>query len=277
MDKVITILIVNFNTSRFIKLSLWGLKKLTKNKYEVYILDNGSSYDDYIKLKKICSSYPNVILEKNETELRGSIAHATALDHMVKKVKTEYFSILDADAIWLRKNWDSILIEKLTDKIKVIGTQAPNGTTKFQDFPLMFSILFETATFNSLSISFLPKDIKLGLDTGFELREKYLNAEFSGMIIEMKNTRIYKNGPFKNCICAEYYFDNDYDNIFAAHFGRGSTKQVDRFNNSLWYYKIPILSRKMIEHNWKLERLKWIFICKKIIYFESITLLRKII
>ena len=110
MKPEITILIACFNDQKFIDISLYALSKLTKNPYQVYILDNGSELKNYKDLKKICSKYKNVFLERRETDLRGSMAHGTAFNYLVKKVNTPYFSILDADAIWLKKNWDEILI-----------------------------------------------------------------------------------------------------------------------------------------------------------------------
>ena len=104
----LTILIINFNTSDFIESSLYALKKLTKNPYDVFILDNGSIRDDYNRLRKIVKDYKNVYLERSDTHLRGSIAHGTGLNILVKKVKTQYFTILDADATWLIKNCDEI-------------------------------------------------------------------------------------------------------------------------------------------------------------------------
>lgn len=261
-----TVFIVNFNSADFIKLTLYALKKLTCFPYQVHILDNGSELEDYSKLQQICAKANNVVLDRHETDLRGSMAHGTALNYLTRRIETPYFSILDADATWLRKDWDRILMERLTGKIKVIGTQAPVGSEKFQDFPLMFCILFETQAFQQLDIDFRPKDIAAAQDTGYELREKYLHAGFRGQIIEMKNTRTYLDGPFRNCVCAEYYLDGDYDRIFASHFSRGSsTKFKDRYKRHLWYYRIRGIRRFTTRHVKQIERWKWSRVCRKII------------
>jgi len=261
-----TVLIVNFNSSIFIKLLLYALKKLSRYPYKVHVLDNGSTLQDYAKLQKICTNAKNVFLERHETELRGSMAHGTGLNHLVQYVDTSYFSILDADATWLKKHWDEILINQLDDNVKVIGTQASVGSKKFQDFPIIYCILFETRSFRQLDIDFRPKDIAAAQDTGHELREKYLQAGFQGKIIEMKNTRTYKEGPFKNCICAEFYLDDDYTQIFASHFGRGSAaKFKNRHNRELWYYKLRGLARFTRRYARNIEQWKWIRVCRKII------------
>ncbi len=217
---LLTVLIVNFNSSEFIEVSLYALEKLTKNPYMVFVLDNGSKVCDYRNLKRICSKYGNVFLERKETSLRGGIAHGTALNYLVEKVDTPYFSILDADATWSIKGWDEILISKINDKAKIIGTQAAGNKPK--DFPLMFAIFFETETFKRLGIDFIPRDISSQLDTGWEIRQKYMNKGFKGEVLNLRATRTYKGGPLKEVICAEYYLEGISHNI-ASHFGMGST------------------------------------------------------
>ncbi|HIH31569.1 TPA: glycosyltransferase family 2 protein [Candidatus Woesearchaeota archaeon] len=270
MKPVITILIVNFNSADFINVSLYSLQHLTKNNYKVFILDNNSKLKDFNKLKKICSDYKNVFLERNITPLEGSLAHGTALNYLVKKVDTPYFSILDADAVWLKKNWDAILIGKITEKVKVIGSQAPKP--KPQDFPLMFAILFETKTFKKLSVDFRPKRIESKQDTGYDLRKKFLKKKFKGEIIVLKNTREYKKGPFKDLIVAEYYLKEDCKNLFASHFGRGSTMGVIKYTGGKGVsiiYKIPFLSKPLRYLKGTIEKKKWIKICMDIIKKET--------
>lgn len=265
MEKRISVLIVNFNSADFIGLSLRSLEKLTKSEYDVFIIDNGSKLNDYLKLKKICSKYSNTFLERWETDLRGSVAHGTALNYLANKVKTPFFSILDADATWLIKNWDEILIEKINDSVKVIGTQAPEP--KPQDFPLMFAIFFETKTFKSLNIDFRPKDFKVMQDTGFEMREKYLKAGFVGKNIQMRNTRKYKNGPFGGLLVAEFYLDKN-KNIFASHFGRGSSlgkAKYGKYGLLKFICLIPFFGGFLKRFQGGREKKKWINICDSII------------
>jgi GT2 family glycosyltransferase len=259
-----SILIVNFNSSEFIEISLYALAKLTKNPYKVYLIDNGSKKKDYKNLLRICKKYPNISIERWETDLRGSLAHGTALNHLIKKVDTPYFSILDADATWLKKDWDETLIRKLKGNIKVIGTQAPQF--KPQDFPLMFAILFETRTFKKINIDFRPKNIDLKQDTGYELKEKYLKAGYPGKVIDMKNTREFHKGPFRNLIVAEYYFTKKKE-IFASHFGRGSTMGANKYLNTQQnlFYQIPIIGKLLLDYKGTKEKNEWIRICKKII------------
>ena len=83
----LSVLIVNYNSADFVEVSLHALKKLTKNPYQVFIRDNNSNKRDYLKLKRIVRSYKKVFLERHITKLKGSLAHSTALNDLVKKVK----------------------------------------------------------------------------------------------------------------------------------------------------------------------------------------------
>ena len=263
-NPILSILIVNYNSADFIAVSLESLFRLTKNPFQVFIIDNNSKVEDYNKLKKICSKFNTVYLERKEHNLKGSLAHGTALNELIKKVDTPYFSILDADAIWLKKNWDEILINQITEDIKAIGTQSP--PTKAQDFPLMFAVLFETKTFKELNIDFRPEDDVTTQDTGWELSEKFRQAGFKGKNIEQKNTRNYKKGPFKDIICSEYYLDNDYNKIFASHFGRGSNLGNQKYRKgSNIFYKAPFIGKLLRKNKGKKEKKEWLNICKKII------------
>jgi len=258
----ISILTVNYNSADFIDNLLLTLEKLTYNPYEVYIIDNGSEISDYQKLKKIVLKYKNVDLQRLNTKQIGSMAHGTALNMLVKKVKTKYFSILDADASWLKKDWDKILIDKIDKKVKLIGTQAPK--LKPQDFPLMFAILFETQAFKDLKIDFRPKDAAKMQDTGFEMRGKYLKAGLKGLNLKVKNTREYKKGPFKKLVCAEYYLGFD---LIASHFGRGScpkAKSVIKISGRIFNFIFQPINLLL----WKRDKKRWLRICKKIVEKE---------
>ncbi|MDR3583401.1 MAG: glycosyltransferase family 2 protein [Candidatus Pacebacteria bacterium] len=258
MTKLITIIIVNYNSADFINLTLEALANLTVNSYKVIILDNNSRFNDYSKLKKYTEKYKNISLERQKTNLKGSLAHGTALNYLINKVETNYFCIMDADAVWLKKGWDSILLKEFNDKVKAVGTQA-DSPNKPLDFPLMFAIMLETSTFKKLDIDMRPGNINIYQDTGYEMREKFLQAGFSGKIIEYKNTREYKGGPLKNIpAVVEYYLDGV---LLASHFGRGSNpggKKVSKID-------IPLIRNFANFFQWHIDKMQWIGICKKII------------
>ena len=267
-EPIITICITHFNDTDFILNTLFCLEKLTKNSYKVIIRDNNSKLKNYQKLEKGVKQYQNVFLYRAEDgfNLRGSMAHGTALNDLIKKIDTAFGVILDADCVFLIKNWDDILIKKLNDKVKIIGTQALPGSVKPSDFPLMFAILFETKTLEKLHIDFRPKDISQGQDSGHELREKYLSAGFEGFLLEAKNTREYKKGPFAKILGVEEYYLPGYSQVFACHFGRGATSGSAKYKKGTnFIYKIPFISKPIRIMRGRKEIKKWISICREIV------------
>jgi len=266
MSPKITVCIVHFNDTDFVLTSLFCLQKLTKNSYCVFIKDNGSRKKNFLRLAKEVKNYDNVFLSQQPEgfNLRGSMAHGTALNELVSKVETPFFAILDADCVFLKKNWDEILLSKINEKVKAVGTQAP--LSKSQDFPLMFAILLETATFRKLNIDFRPKDVSQAQDTGFEMRGKYLSAGFSGINIPFKNTREYKEGHFRDILGVdEYYLEREKD-IFASHFGRGATLGAAKYTKGTSFiYRLPKIGKFFRVQRGKKEKKQWIDICHSIV------------
>lgn len=255
---IITVAIVTYNASIFIEVSLDALKKLTKNSYNVIICDNGSHKSDKEKLKKIASKYKNVKLIFRKQSGPTSMGHAEALNVLIEEINTPYGIILDSDSIMLKKHWDEILINHLNSKTKIIGCPPAKNPLKPIDFPSVYATLFDTKIFKSLKIDMRPKDPSIGLDTGWEMREKFLAKKYRAENLDVKNTREFKNGPFRDVICAECYLDND---IIVSHFGRGSSLGMAKYKG---WWRIPMI-RKIKGYY---ERYKWIKICKKIVNKE---------
>lgn len=102
------------------------------------------------------------------------------------------------------------------------------------------------------------------MDTGWQLRDKYLKNGYQGICFDVKNTRHYKNGPYKDMLCAEYYYPNDC--IIASHFGRGSTLGRNKYVRDIrWAYRAPFLRRIILYIRGKREIRRWLKISKSII------------
>lgn len=267
--ETITMAIVNYNTSAFVEISLFALIRLTKNRYKVIICDNGSSYLDQRKLKRIASKHNNVELFFRRQSGLGSIGHGEALNILIGKIDTPFGAILDADATFLKKEWDELFINQLDDKVKIIGAPPPKNPIKPVDFPLIYAVLFDTKVFKSLKIDMRPKNPKIGQDVGWEMREKFTKEGYEGKILEVRSTREYKEGPFRNVICNEYYLQG-YDGIFACHFGRGATLGAAKYykgrNRLLSVPWINHIAKKMKGYK---EKKEWLAECKKIIAKEA--------
>ena len=280
MKELLTIITVNFNSSEFVLLQLYCLENLTKNPYKVIIRDNNSKLKDYLRLKKKIITLPNVELYRVENfNLGGSLAHGTALNDLIDRIDTKYGVILDADFTFLYKNWDEILIKQLNNNYPIIGTEGP--PSKFRDFPYVYALFFDSDIMHSLDINFLPGEIlkNPSEDTGFKIREKFLKFGYKGKLLKYRDTKDFKYGPFRNLNCQEFYLEG-YDDIFATHFFRGSTKGKWKFYGTYKakLKKIPFIGEYLIKIKYvvmilsKIASLKgwfekygWIKLCKRIV------------
>ena len=273
LNCAITVIIVNYNSTAFVELNLFALDLLTKNPFKVIICDNGSKEQEKAKLKLIVNKYENVELIFRQQTHEGSIGHGEALNILTAKIDTKYGVILDADAVLLIAGWDEILINELDDITKIIGTPPVSGNIKPTDFPLMYAILFETESFKKLAIDMRPKDISKGQDTGWEMREKYLNANLKAKVLIAQNTRDYKKGFFGKFLCAEYYHEK-YSHIFACHFGRGSTAGKAKYKAGNIFLKLPGLEGVYKKIKSQKEKKQWISLCRQIIDKELVNEVR---
>ena len=168
-EPLITILTVNYNTSDFIELMLYALRKLTLNQYKVIICDNGSNKKDIRKITEISQKHQNVELILRQQAGTGSKAHGTALDVLIGMSNTKYTVTLDSDCTFLLKNWDVELIKLIDDKIKIVGSGFPSSDVenviRGEGFPLPFASLFETEVYKKLNISCIPRDVNNKKDT----------------------------------------------------------------------------------------------------------------
>jgi glycosyltransferase involved in cell wall biosynthesis len=265
----ITIVAVNFNSSDFIKLMLYGLQKLTYNPFKVLLCDNGSNRQELAKLKHIVAKYNNIEVIYRTQSKAGSIGHAEVLDILCSKVDTPYFVVMDADAVYLLKNWDTCLIDRIGEKVKCIGTAVSRAikNEKPTDFPQVYSVLFETATFKVLGGSFMPDVVAPSelTDTGYKVRNAYLKAGYKGLVFETKSTREFKDTCFGNIICVAYYLAGE---LVSSHFGRGSGKVWQKYTN--WYTNIlGKYARYLLMPISMYEKHRWIALCKKIIDQQS--------
>lgn len=264
---LITACITHFNDADFVLNTLYCLKHLTKNPYKVIIRDNNSKKRNYQKLAKAIKAYDNVELYRAEGfNLKGSMAHGTAINDLVSRIDTPYGAIFDADCAFLIKNWDEILKGLLNDKVKMAGTQAPAGAVKPMDFPLIFAVLFETEILKKLNIDFRPKDLSMVQDSGWEVREKFFENGYQGELLIVKNTRTYRDGPFGHLVGIEEYYLPGINHIFACHFGRGSTLGSAKYKKGQGLiFNIPFLGRFFRQLKGRREKKKWIDICHKIV------------
>lgn len=258
-DKI-TIITVNYNTSDFIEVMLYGLHELASSSYSIIICDNGSNEQNTLKLVELQRKYPNVDLIFRVQSQAGSIGHAEAVDLLAKKVNTPYFLLMDADCCIFMKDWDQVMLEAMKGEVKVFGTPRllQNGEN-LDDFPTVFSTLYDNQAFKELECSFMPGEggAKENQDTGFLIAKKFRENEFGYRNLVAKNTRHYKKGKFGDILCAEYYLDQECKRLFSCHFSRGSSSGKDKYKDGV-LLKLPFV-KKIIRHiSGKRDREKWI-------------------
>ncbi len=261
---LLSIVITNYNTLNFVKLSLFAIKKLTLNPYVVLINDNGSRSSEIVALKKIADENSNIKVFLRKTSYKeASCAHAEALDLMIDKVETPYTVVLDSDCTFLLRGWDQRLINCINDTVKIVGTSLPKGRSclKPYDFPFQFAVLFETETYRQLDISCMPREIKKGEDTCWQWKPKFTRGGYKGKTLITKNTRDYERGPFGDLIGVEEYYTDDGE-LIASHFGRGSSGGVAKYFKRL---KIPFVTRCLKRYYGSIESKKWINRCHEIL------------
>ncbi len=222
-SETLTVLVTNYNTSRFVELSLYALAKLTITPFKVLINDNGSDEKNLAKLRTFEKRYPFVQVYYRNIQLKTSYAHADALDFLIPKSQSKYTAILDSDCTPLMRGWDRYMIEKIDARVKIVGSPLGEGWsgTKPTDFPFQFMVLFETAAYKKLGILCVPRDIAAGEDTCWQWRPKFLEAGFGGHCFRAENTRFYKEGPFRDIRCGEYYTEDG--KLIGSHFARGTS------------------------------------------------------
>jgi|688.fasta_scaffold41623_2 GT2 family glycosyltransferase len=88
--------------NRFIDLKncLISILNLNYVPSKIIIVDDGSSNKEFIKIKKLCISYPNIELIRNKTTRGVSYCKNLAL----KNVKTEFVWFVDSDTLVINKN-----------------------------------------------------------------------------------------------------------------------------------------------------------------------------
>jgi len=256
-DPLLTILTVNYNTSDFIEVMLHAFTRLTTNPYKVIICDNGSDDRHLLHLARVAQAHSNVVVVFRKQSAPGSIGHGEAMDLLLDMVDTPYFVTMDADASFLIKGWDELLLSRLQGNVKAVGTQAPGDKPK--DFPLMFAVLYETATFRRVGAGFMPRQdprapSSLG-DTGCEIRERFQQQGYSGDVLEFRNTRTWKEGPFSDLLAAEFYMAAT-DSIVASHYGRGSTGGLAKYQS--WWRRIPVVGALVARYRAACARQAWI-------------------
>lgn len=139
----ISIVIVNYNTSRLLLECIKSIKKETKSKYEIIVVDNASSDQS---CKKIRVEHPDVILIEN----KNNNGFARANNQGFERACGRYFMILNPDTVILNGAIDKLV--EFMDQNRSVGICGPKNISadgsvqidnnKFPSFWKSFSSYF---------------------------------------------------------------------------------------------------------------------------------------
>jgi len=112
----VTIITVNFNTAKFIKLCVKSIMQNTIMSHRLVVVDNGSSDESLPYLEQLATRQ-KLILVKRKVGLSAA-EHGNALDHVLyhtKLVTTPLICTIDSDAFAAQKGWLTFINEKRSD------------------------------------------------------------------------------------------------------------------------------------------------------------------
>ena len=172
-----------------------------------YILGISNNNVDIEKLKKIETKYTkNIFKVKKVYDDFGATSqrHAECIGEILEKMDSRYGLIIDCDMAFLMKDWDLKFIEKLKDKVIVLGAPYHKTAKKYQNFPTVMSFFFDVKEMKKLEIDFSgsgddaaevaseresflvqqPVGMTIVHDVGFQMPIKVRGAGLDGYALE---------------------------------------------------------------------------------------------
>jgi len=180
----VTIIVVNYNTKKFIELCLKSIVKNTIMPYRVIAVDNGSSDGSMEYLLRVSTAYHNIHVVRRNAKL-SAVEHGRAIDQILytsRIIKTPLVCTIDSDAYAAKKGWLAEVNEKR-------GNAFAAGYEHFRDSRCLHPacMLFDYKKLLLLGRpSFaLAKRGGRFLDTGIMVSERAL--EYGEMLVGIKN------------------------------------------------------------------------------------------
>lgn len=205
-DNTISVLMTSFNAEKYIIGSIKSLIKQTYKNWKLILIDDGS-IDNTTKIVRSLKNKKIKIFE-----LKKNIGRTKALNYGLKKCKTKFTAILDADDICLPKRFEkqlSFLIKfkkfkavgswafRINNSGKKIGEIKINQDTKTFNyiFPLENLISHSTLMFNTSYVKGIggyPSNLKYAQDYGLMLKI-FKNKKLSVVPEFLSKIRVSKN------------------------------------------------------------------------------------
>ena len=212
MEKI-TVFVPNYNKQEYISQTLESiLMQKTNFKYKILIIDDASTDNSVKIIKEFIKKYPKKIdFIQNEKNLR---CLATSIKGY-KKIKTEYFCVLDSDDYWVDKNKLQKAIDFL-DKHKDFTIYMANNYIKEKSKKLYPYINHESYDFDFNHL----EHATFGHTSGTIFRNVIFVNEIPKIVyqaIDTKNEKVYEGDSFRNAIHLERgkaHFENSLESVY---------------------------------------------------------------
>jgi GT2 family glycosyltransferase len=280
----LSVIIVSFNVSDFLKQCLLSVRKASENiDCEIFVVDNNSK-DDSCNI--VAREFPEVILIKNNTNSGYSVANNQA----IKLSKGRYVLLLNPDTIVEDKTFEKC-ISFMDNNVSAgaLGVRMVNGEGTFLPESKRAFPTLKTAFFKSFGFSFLFPDSKLFNRYYFTHIDSYQTGPvdvISGAFMFLRKEALNNSGLLDEDFFM-YGEDIDlsyrllhagYTNYYFAdtqivHF-KGRSSRSDRYTDILHFYEAMriYINKRTSEGNFRRWRL---FLIPAIYFRESLAIINR--
>ncbi len=111
---------------------------------------------DYLKekLSHLADKISVVLEAANMPYVSG---HGHCLNLLLKNMTSKFGMFVDTDVAFLTKDWDTMMIEKINEKVIIVGSEYHPTDKKIVNFPNAITCLFDVEKLKKLNVDFIPK------------------------------------------------------------------------------------------------------------------------
>jgi O-antigen biosynthesis protein len=280
----LSVIIVSYNASDFLKQCLASVKKASENiNCEIFVVDNNSNDDSCIIVTR---EFPDVFLIRNKVNSGYSVANNQA----IKLSKGRYVLLLNPDTIVEDKTFEKC-ISFMDNNVSAgaLGVRMVNGEGRFLPESKRALPDLKTAFFKTFGLSFLFPASKLFNRYYFTQVDSYQTASvdvISGAYMFLRKEALNKTGlldedffMYGEDIDLSYrLLHSGYTNYYFAdtqivHF-KGRSSPTDRYTDIFHFYNAMriYIKKRTSERSFR----SWRFIIIPAIYFrESLAIINR--
>lgn len=178
-------------------------------------------------------------------EENRKVMHGAGINLLAKKCSSEFGLVTHPDIAVLAKNWDSLMIEQMTEDVWVIGAVCEKTALQIKNVPSVFFSMFKREALKGIDFRPILTPQKRLLrkngekfDTGWHIsrfistaNKKWINLDCKSAGRDECSLEYYNNEEIEkrvqSNVFAEYYLDNI---LIASHFGES---RINPFSDRL--------------------------------------------